>query len=82
MLRSHCMSIGLLLQAKGNRGAQLPFTDYHDYCITCVCVGGGGDSRTLDRCLHLEGREKTERIYDVTVPSPLNYPCRLGTDKQ
>ncbi len=35
MLRSHCMSLNILLEAKGKRGAQLAFADL---CITSVCV--------------------------------------------
>ncbi len=60
------MGSNLLLEAWGKRGAQLPFADH---CIACMCVGGG------NRCLHPEVHEQTEKIDDVTLPSPLNHPC-------
>ena len=62
----HIAWASVLLEAWGKRGAQLPFADH---CIACMCVGGG------NRCLHPEVHEQTEKIDDVTLPSPLNHPC-------
>ena len=76
MLRSHCIT--LLMEAKGKKGAQVPFTDH---CIACMCVGGGEDCRTLDRCSHLEGREQTARLHDGAFGSPHHHPRRPDADK-